>query len=150
MKYGASLRAASLCVMMVSLVHASDSLGEANKQHVREFLRDIRQAAFVERDPARIRAVVEQYISADYVQHAASVPPGREGYIQFLEATAKKIPAGTRSNLFEDTHFVGDGNMVVWVSESRPGPAEAGKSDERRTFNMVRFKNGKMVEHWGP
>lgn len=40
----------------------------------------------------------------------------------------------------KDLYFVGDGEIVVWVSEG----LEAGKLD----FNMVRVVNGKMKEHW--
>lgn len=40
----------------------------------------------------------------------------------------------------KDLYFVGDGELVVWVSEGM----EPGKLD----FNMVRIVNGKMKEHW--
>jgi hypothetical protein len=70
----AALATALLC--NATPPYCADSRAAANTQLVKDFLRDIRRAAATD-DPARIRAVVERYMTVDYVQHAPDVAPGR-------------------------------------------------------------------------
>lgn len=135
----------------VGPVHSADSHGEAGVQIIKSFLTDVR-AAMGTRDPAKVRAVAERYMAEDYIQHSSQFASGREGFISTMtdalnnpppaamsapgEASPKGAPA-----MPKDLHFFGDGEFVVWVSESR----EPGKL----VFNMVRLVGGKMKEHWG-
>lgn len=115
--------------------------GAANVQLLKSFLADIRPAA-ASGDPKKLRAVVERYMSADYVQHAAGLPPGREGYIQMMSMAFKAGPPPGGAP--KDVHFFGDGEYVVWVSEM---PSETGKAP-KLLFNMMRVADGKLKEHW--
>lgn len=135
----------------VGSVHSADSPGAAGVQIVKGFLTDIR-AAMGTRDPAKVRAVAERYMDKDYIQHSNEFAPGREGFISTMTDVLNKPPpaatpppggAATKGApaMPKDLHFFGDGEFVVWVSESR----EPGKL----VFNMVRIVDGKMKEHWG-
>lgn len=135
----------------VGPVHSADSQGAAGVRIIKSFLTDVR-AAMGTRDPAKVRAVAERYMAEDYIQHASEFAPGREGFISTMtDALNKPPPAATPAPgeaspkgapaMPKDLHFFGDGEFVVWVSESR----EPGKL----VFNMVRIVDGKMKEHWG-
>ena len=140
---------------LATLLHAvpaccADSPVEANKQLVKDFLRDIRQAAATD-DPARIRAVVEHYMTADYIQHDQDVAPGREGYLQSWLRRLKKAPR-MRMPTPNDLYFVADGDLVVWMSQRPDSPRKTAVADPPRNrrfdFNMVRIVDGKLAEHW--
>jgi len=133
-----------------STVRAADAKGEANKQLVQNFLRDVRQASMVDRDPKKLREVVERYMAENYVQHSSTFAPGREGYLQGMlkQFASAPQPNSAPPPKMKDLYFVGDGDLVVWVSEissAESGPASAPKYD----FNMIRIENGKLAEHWG-
>lgn len=137
---------------------SSASQGATNVELIKNFLTDTR-AAMASHDAARARAVAERYMDVDYIQHSKGMKPGREGYIETMTTLAQggpppgPPPAGGAAGPFlqsgptsaplappRDLYFVGDGDLVVWVSEG----LEPGKLD----FNMVRVVNGKMKEHW--
>ncbi|EIZ79590.1 hypothetical protein WSK_1823 [Novosphingobium sp. Rr 2-17] len=133
-------------------VSAADAGGEANIRLVQQFLAEVRVAATGENTAANVRAVAEQYMDADYIQHAPGFPPGREGYIQVMSqamrppASGGQQSAGERRALPKDINFVADGPYVIWVSElPRSGGALPAK---RYMFNMFRIENGKFKEHW--
>lgn len=90
-------------------------------QLFKSFLAEVCPAA-ASGDPAKLRAVVEHYMSADYTQHDAAFPSGREGYIQLMSAAFKAPPPP--GGMPKDVHFFGDGDYVIWVTEM---PSEAGK-----------------------
>jgi predicted SnoaL-like aldol condensation-catalyzing enzyme len=138
---------------IVTPAHSADPQGAASVQVIKHFLKDIREAAGT-RDPDKVRAVAERYMAEDYIQHSSDFPPGREGFIKGMSDMLKSgpppgspppgAPAGSpppgAMPMPKDLDFFGDGEYVVWVSESM----EPGKL----LFNMVRVVNGKMKEHW--
>lgn len=115
--------------------------GAANVQLLKSFLAEIRPVA-ASGDPKQLRALVERYMSADYVQHGVGLPPGREGYIQMMSMAFKAPPPP--GGVPKDLYFFGDGEQVVWVSEM---PGEPGKAP-KLLFNMMRVVDGKFKEHW--
>lgn len=157
------LSAALAMFAMAGPAHAADAQGAAAVQVIKSFLKDIREA-MASRDPARVRAVAERYMDEDYVQHARGLASGREGFIKGMSTMVTSgpppgappgapsgappgAPSGAPSGAPpgppptpKDLYFLGDGELVVWVSEGR----EPGKL----VFNMVRVVNGKMKEHW--
>lgn len=142
--------AAALLSVGAMQVEAADKQGAANVQLIKDFLRDIR-AASASQDPGNVRAVAERYMDADYIQHAKGIAPGRDGFIKGMSALQSGPPPGAPPGgppggppgampTPKDLYFVGDGELVVWVSEGmQPGTL---------IFNMVRVANGKMKEHW--
>lgn len=156
--------------MVAGSATASDAQGAANVRIVKNFLSDIRKA-IASGEPGNIRSVAERYMSEGYVQHSpvfavGTFPSGREGYIAVMSSmglgkppgaapsasasdkspsgsTAQPAPAGPPKNVY----FLGDGELVVWVSElpnADPGKASSPTFD----FNMVRVVDGKLTEHW--
>lgn len=138
-----------------STLHAADAKGEANKQLVQDFLRDVRQAGMAERDPRKLREVVEHYLAENYIQHSTGFAPGREGYLQGWLKQLSVMPKEGGSPPWpkpKDFQFLADGDYVVWVSEipavAVPGSGPADKAP-KYDFNMIRIENGKLAEHWG-
>jgi predicted SnoaL-like aldol condensation-catalyzing enzyme len=137
----------TMTIVTANAARAADPPAEANKQVVKDFLQHIREAAG-SGDPVKIRAVVEQYMTEDYIQHAQGIAPGREGYLQ---GWLKRLPSGGTAKMSppKDLYFVADGDLVVWVSE-RPNAPDAAAQGSKPVFdfNMVRIAKGKLAEHW--
>jgi len=120
-------------------VHSAD-VGAANLQLAKSWVRDIGAV----KGPAEARAVIERYISPDYVQHSSRFPPGRAGVI---EALTKASAAGTSLKLpgLINRSFVANKDFVMWIDEVED-PAKPG--ERSFSFNIFRVKNGQFTEHW--
>jgi len=151
----------AIAVVGVSTLHAADVKGEANKQLVQNFLRDVRQASMVDKDPKKLRQVVEHYMTENYIQHSTVFAPGREGYLQGMLKMFSNVPpqnSGASASppmppmpKMKDLYFLADGDLVTWVSQvtsAEPAPASTSKEETKYDFNMVRIENGKLAEHW--
>jgi len=114
--------------------------GAANIQLARNWVADIGAV----KGPAEARAVIERYMSPDYVQHSNRFPPGRAGVI---EALTKASAAGTPLKLPNLIHrsFVANGDFVMWIDEVED-PAKPG--EHRFSFEIFRVKDGRFTEHW--
>lgn len=123
-----------------ALAASPTDVGEANVALVQRFLAEVR-AAMAAHDAARLRAVVERYMDAGYIQHSDTFGTGRQGYIDTMTKfmTAPR-PAGEAG---KDLNFVGNRQFVTWMSEM---PAPDGT--KRYLFNTFRIENGKLKEHW--
>lgn len=130
-------------------VHAADASNQAKTQLAMDFMRDIRQATFVEHDPVKVRAVAERYMTADYLQHSAGYGAGREGFIERMSALAAQTKGQPSMPALQIVYAQADGDLVVWVSKtSRPDEKSPGKQVELLQFNMVRVAGDKLAEHW--
>jgi predicted SnoaL-like aldol condensation-catalyzing enzyme len=79
----------------------------------------------------------EEYWSADYIQHSAHVPAGREGLFELV----KRAPADFR---YENAIAMGDGNMVMLHGRFR----NVGQPRDWIVADIVRVHSGMLVEHW--
>lgn len=127
--------------------HAADGQAERNKQALQKFLDEMRVAGYVHHDVNQIRAIVERYTVANYVQHSKRIPPGREGLIKNYAAMSSSWPQGKAPPDPGDLHFIADGDLVVWVSK-KPVLKQDGGAGEGLMFQMVLFKDGRIAEHW--
>jgi predicted SnoaL-like aldol condensation-catalyzing enzyme len=79
----------------------------------------------------------EQYWSADYIQHSAHIPPGRDGLFNFV----KSIPATLK---YEPGVILADKDFVIvhgrFSGHGRPRSWIAA--------DIVRVVDGKLAEHW--
>jgi predicted SnoaL-like aldol condensation-catalyzing enzyme len=82
-------------------------------------------------------AAAERFWSANYIQHSAHIPPGREG----LFALIKGVPDGAR---YENGLAVGHGDYV-WLHGRFSG---LGMPADWIVVDIVRLENGQMAEHW--
>lgn len=109
---------------------------------------DMWQAVIVDFDPD----AVLRYISPDYVQHNPAVPPGRD----FLYEAVKQLAAERDANPDAPPHTskrlieaVAEGDLVVltWHIDV-PEPDDAAASYVACSFDMFRYHDGMVVEHW--
>lgn len=147
--------AIGLTTVALPTARAADAQGAANIQIVKNFLADFRQA-MGSHDAAKVRAVIERFLSADFVDHAArGYRKDREGYVEsrlkMIDRVPLETPGGAAPNVGRprDFNFVGDGELVAWASEGGAGavPVPPGESPHL-FFNMFRIVNGKITEHW--
>jgi steroid delta-isomerase-like uncharacterized protein len=118
---------------------------EANKASARRFVDEVVNRGNL--------ALIDELLAPDLVDHAASpgVPPNREG--------AKTFFAMLRG-AFPDLHVtiddqIAEGDRVVLRTTTHgtmkgefAGMPPSGKSATWATVHILRFANGKTVEHW--
>ena len=99
-------------------------------------------------------AVFDEVVAADLNDHLPppGLPPGREGYKQFVTLLRAAFP---------DIHYtvneeVAEGDEVMQHTTARGthkgeflGIAPTGKQVAWDEMHILRFANGKAVEHWG-
>jgi predicted SnoaL-like aldol condensation-catalyzing enzyme len=140
---------AACCLLGAAHSATADARSDANIQLVKNYVHDIRDAAFVKHDKDLVRKVAEQYMAADYNQNKEGVTPDREGYIGGIWGMAQTIPAGAKLEL-DDIYFMADDDHVTWLTRHTvPDPTAPGKIKYTYVLNMVRIENGKLKEHWG-
>jgi predicted SnoaL-like aldol condensation-catalyzing enzyme len=114
---------------------------ERNKALVLDFWRVVFQAQNAE--------AANNYLAEDYIQHNPNVKSGRAAFIDFfgkiwkqpkpVEATLKNPPA----------LVIAEGDLVTLVwKRLRPEPTDTTKRYEAFWFDVMRVKDGKLVEHW--
>jgi steroid delta-isomerase-like uncharacterized protein len=96
--------------------------------------------------------LIDDLIVPDYIQHAAGVPPGREGVKQFFALLRAAFP--DIRNTIED--MIAEGDKVAWRSTIRGthtgtfrGIPPTGKLITITAINILRLANGQFVENWG-
>jgi predicted SnoaL-like aldol condensation-catalyzing enzyme len=124
---------------------------EANAKMVADFYADLDMAGAKGEMKQKIRAIVEKYLLADYIQHMEAgikFGPGREGLIRMFESMPTP-PAGMPPlPPAKVLSLIANGDIVIRVS-SRTMPGAPGAEAKPSTiFNMFRIQNGKLAEHW--
>jgi len=142
--------ALTLAAVLAGSAHAADATGEANIAEVKQFLADVVKAAAAPDPIGAMRVVGDRYLSADYIQHAAGYPPGREGFIQdtarAMASPPSNTPGGGERPRPKDVLFVADGDYVVWASQVPVANDPTRKT--RLVFNVFKVVDGKFREHW--
>lgn len=103
---------------------------------------------FFKRNPE----AVDTYVIEDYVQHQPGLPNGRKPFKAYLQSLFKAFP----DYKGEIENVVADGELVSfhfkWEGTHKGeflGVKPTGKKITRRTADVLRIKNGLIVEHWG-
>ena len=82
-------------------------------------------------------AAAERFWSPKYIQHSAHIAPGREGLFDLVRATPDTLR-------YENQLIVAEGDYVIahgrFSGHGRPAAWIAA--------DIVRFEDGKLVEHW--
>lgn len=97
-------------------------------------------------------SVVDEVVAPDLVEHQRGLKPGIEGVKDTIRTLRRWFSDFTLT--IEDLVTNGD---MIWARNvgrgintgSVMGHAPTGKSVAVDVFDVVRFENGKMVEHWG-
>lgn len=79
----------------------------------------------------------ERYWSANYIQHSAHIPPGRDGLFNLI----KSIPPTLR---YESGTVVAEGDFVILHGRF----SGIGLPVNWIAADIVRIKDGILVEHW--
>ena len=82
-------------------------------------------------------AAAEKLWSANYIQHSAHIPPGREG----LFALVKAAPANFR---YENALVVAQGDYVLLHGRF----SNIGQPAAWIVVDIVRMEDGRLAEHW--
>ncbi len=119
---------------------------QENKASARRFLEEVMNRGNV--------AVIDELSSPSFVDHAAppGVPAGNDGFKAFVTMFRTAFP---------DLHYtiddeVVEGDRVVQRATGRgtmkgdfQGMPASGKTATWSEIHIIRFENGKAVEHWG-
>ena len=96
--------------------------------------------------------VIDELIAPDCVEHQRGNNPGSEGAKQVVRFLHRQL--SDFSLTIED--LVADGDMVWTRNRARGvntgsimGNPPSGKAVEVDVFDIARFEDGKLVEHWG-
>ncbi|MFP3681255.1 ester cyclase [Pseudomonas sp. SIMBA_041] len=82
-------------------------------------------------------AAAEEYWSADYIQHSALIPPGRQGLFDLIKSLPTTLTYEHSVMMAEDDkvmvhgRFSGNGSPTALIA-----------------VDIVRIENGILVEHW--
>jgi predicted SnoaL-like aldol condensation-catalyzing enzyme len=82
-------------------------------------------------------AAAERYWSPKYIQHSAVVPPGREGLFNLVKSSPPTLK-------YEPGTIVADGDFVIIHGRF----SGMGQPVNWIAADIVRIKDGIMVEHW--
>ncbi|SOE97025.1 Predicted SnoaL-like aldol condensation-catalyzing enzyme [Burkholderia sp. D7] len=82
-------------------------------------------------------AAAERFWSADYIQHSAHVPPGREGLFNQVKA----VPDTLR---YDSALIVAEGDYVLLHGRFSGMGAPANLI----VVDILRLEDGKLAEHW--
>ena len=130
-------------------LYAQGAATEANKELVRRFNEDVFNKGDV--------AAIDKYIAADAIDH--NPPPGTSGTQGDLEGFKKWLTAFRAA--FPDLkvtldEVIAEGDLVVFRNTMTGtqkgeymGMPASGKAISVEAIDIVRVKDGKMVEHWG-
>jgi predicted SnoaL-like aldol condensation-catalyzing enzyme len=138
-----SVVAAALAVVacLVAGAEAAPSQTERNKAVVLEFWRVVFEAQNVE--------AAKSYLAEDYIQHNPLVKTGRAGFVEFFGKIWKQ-PRPVEARLRKPPELIiaeGDLVTLVWKRQL-PEPTDKTKTYEAFWFDVLRVKDGKLVEHW--
>jgi predicted ester cyclase len=97
--------------------------------------------------------LIDTLVHADYHNH--TVEPGQANDRDGVRATMAAMRAAFPGLTVEIAHCVGDGDLVATHKTFRArhtgpwfGVPPSGKPVEFRVMDLVRYRDGQMVEHW--
>jgi steroid delta-isomerase-like uncharacterized protein len=99
---------------------------------------------------------IEEIVAENFVTHM-SMPGVTSTGMQQLKDMIAVAAAGFTDNKMEDMHLIADGDRVVahyrWkgvnTGSMGEGMPATNKPIDVHTVDVLRFENGKVVEHWG-
>lgn len=131
-------------VVISTLINFAHASGSNAKDAAVEAITEI----FFKRNPD----AVEKYVVEDYIQHQPGLPGGRQAFKDYLKRLFHAFP--DYQGEFEN--IVVEGDLVSfhmkWSGIHKGefmGVKPTGKKIFRRTADILRIKDDRLVEHWG-
>lgn len=119
-----------------------------NQKSPKELATEAITEIFLKRNPEAI----EKYVSNDYRQHQPGLTDGKKPFKEYLVKLFSAFP----DYRGEIENVVAEGDLVsfhlTWEGTHSGeffGVPATGKKISRRTADILRVKDGKLVEHWG-
>jgi predicted SnoaL-like aldol condensation-catalyzing enzyme len=124
------------------MLSSSSPALKANKKLVYDFWREVLEGGHLD--------LANKYLAPGYIQHNPNVPTGRDGFVAFFSKFAKPHP--TAPTIEQPLiNIVAEGDIVVLsFADTKPDPANEGKTYTTTWFDMFRVQNGMIAEHWDP
>src|ERR1700691_3183812 len=144
----ALLAAPAFCALPVvpasdqaALLKSKDPKLAANKKAAYDFYRIVLRGLRLDQ--------AEKYMRDDYMQHNPNADTGLKGFKEYFTKLGgpKDIPATIEGLVAIQAE--GDYVTLSFVNE-HPDPADKTKKYTTTWFDMFRFVNGKIAEHWDP
>jgi predicted SnoaL-like aldol condensation-catalyzing enzyme len=82
-------------------------------------------------------AAAERYWSANYIQHSAHIPPGRDGLFALIRAVPPSLRYESQRALAEQDYVMVHGRF-----------SNTGRPRNWIAVDVVRIENGLLKEHW--
>ena len=122
-----------------ALLQSADPVLAANKRLVYDMYRAIVQGGQAD--------MVEQFFTAEYIQHNPNITSGRDALAAFLRGSrpARPIEETVKLPLI---NIIAERDMVLVVGE-RPETDAAG-GYVTTWFDLYRIQDGRIAEHWDP
>src|SRR3954462_14191283 len=127
----------------------ADSTGDQNKALVRQFYDEIFNAGKIEQ--------IDKYIAADAIDH--EVAPGKtdpqpcqdslKGYLSVFRKAFPDLKVTVQDVIAEGDKVVARCTMTGTHKGEFMGVPATGKTFSIPFIDIIRFKDGKCVEHWG-
>lgn len=118
----------------------------ADEQHNLELatrlLKDVYQYGHIE--------LMDSILAPDFINHNLTVPAGREGLKQFLSHRPGLVPQKIQPEWKQAPVLAfANGPYVFIMSEKQyPDPADAKRQYTRNSFEVLRIRDGSIVEDW--
>jgi predicted SnoaL-like aldol condensation-catalyzing enzyme len=127
-------------------VQTSPAMNEQEQRNLAfalDWWREVIQGGHMELSP--------RYQAEDYIQHNPNVPTGRAAFVNFFQNVVGVKPANPIPATLSPGPVVSGakGDFVFLVFEEQsPDPRDAAKTYHHNSFEVLRFQNGKVQEHW--
>ena len=155
--FSSTLRIAALFILLSSLALGAckkdddptpPSRTTANRELARAFYED----AFNASTPASRETVLKKIVSANYIQHNAIVPPGRDGLLAFensLSASFNDYKATIREIIATEDRVICRWTFTgTLTGQPFLGIAASGQQLEMDVIDIWTVKDGQLYEHW--
>jgi predicted SnoaL-like aldol condensation-catalyzing enzyme len=122
-----------------ALLVSKDKKLAANKKAAYEFYRIVLRGLRLDQ--------AEKYMKDDYMQHNPNADTGLKGFKEYFTKLGGPKPIPDKIDGLVAIQAEGDYVTLSFVREY-DDPAQKGKKYTTTWFDMFRFDNGKIAEHW--
>jgi len=138
--------AVTACLLSLYTPASADDMEDANMALMKKFYKEVVNMGKVD--------MMDQLCATNFIEH--EVTPGFEPNLEGVKKMFKAYLAAFPDLKFEVNMMLAKGDKVVsyiTMSGTQKGPfmdmPASGKKFNTKAIDIIRFKDGKAVEHWG-